>query len=124
MKTTSKEQAIVQSTPLGVQLHHHFRSKLLVDTLHSHGFCCSYAEVTRLEKSAAVNEGTDIPHFREGTFVQYVGDNVDHNIRTLVRHNTFHGMGMITAVTPATSSTGRIPRVSVTSEDIAAIKKH
>ena len=42
-----------------------------------------------------MNEGTDIPHFREGTFVQYVADNVDHNIRTLDGHNTFHGMAMI-----------------------------
>ena len=56
-----------------------------------------------------MNEGTDTPHFREGTFVQFVADNVDHNRRTLDVHNTFHGMGMIAAVTPATSRTGRIP---------------
>ena len=106
-----------------MQLHHHFRSKFLVTTLHSHGLCCSYAELTKFERSAAVNEGTDIPHFREGTFVQYVADNVDHNIRTLDGHNTYHGMGMIAAVTHATSRTGRIPRVSVTTEDIAAVGK-
>ena len=134
MKTASIGQAIVQSTrprvvlstlQLGLyaQLHHHFRSKFLVDTLQSHGFCCSYAVVTKFERSAAVNGGTYIPHFREGTFVQYVADNVDHNIRTLDGHNTFHGMGMIAAVTPATSKTGRIPRVSVTTEDIAAVRK-
>ena len=70
-----------------------------------------------------MNEGTDIPHFREGTFVIYVDHNIDHNICTLDGHNTFHGMGMIVAVTPATSRTGRIPRVSVTAEDIAAIGK-
>ena len=49
MKTASIGQAIVQATRprvvlapfqlgLGVQLHHHFRPKFLVDTLHSHGF--------------------------------------------------------------------------------------
>ena len=70
-----------------------------------------------------MNEGTDIPHFREETLVQYMADNVDHNIRTLDGHNTFHGMGMIATVTPATYRTGRIPRVSVTAEDIAAIGK-
>ena len=102
IKTASTGQAIVQATQLrvvlsplqlglGVQLHHHFRSKCLVDTLHSHGFC--YAAVTKFERSAAVNEGTDIPHFREGIFMQYVADNVDHNIHTLDGHNTFHGMG-------------------------------
>ena len=52
-----------------------------------------------------------------------MADNVDHNIRTPDGHNTFHGMGMIAAVTPATSRTGQIPRVSVTAEDIAAIGK-
>ena len=70
-----------------------------------------------------MNEGADIPHFREWTFVQYVADNVEHNICTLDGHNIFHGMGMIAAVTPVTFRTGRIPRVSVTAEDIAAIEK-
>lgn len=27
---------------LGVQMHHHFASRFLVDTLHEHGFACSY----------------------------------------------------------------------------------
>ena len=92
-------------------------------TLHSHGFCSSYAEVTKFDRSAAVNDGTDVPHFREGTFVQYVADNVAHNIRTLDGQSTFHGMWMIAGVTPATSRNGRIPRVSVTAEDITAIGK-
>ena len=105
MKTASIEQANVQATRprlvlsplqlgLGMQPHHHFRSKFLVDTLHSHGFCCRYAEVTTFERIAEANEGTDIPHFREGTFLQYVVENVDHNFRTLDGHNTFHGLGM------------------------------
>ena len=55
--------------------------------------------------------------------MQYMANNVDNNISTLDEHNTFHGMGMIGTVTPATSRTGRIPRVSVTAEDIAAIGK-
>ena len=55
--------------------------------------------------------------------MQYVNDNVDHNIRTLDGHNTFHGMGITAAVTPATSRTGGIPCVSVTAEYIAAIGK-
>ena len=133
-KTASIGQAIVQATRprvilaplqlgLGVQLHHLFGSRFLVDTLHKHGFCCSYGEVINFERSAAVNEGTDIPNLKQGAFVQYVADNVDHNIRTLDGHNTFHGMGMIAAVTPGTSRTGRIPRVTVTAEDVAAVGK-
>ena len=35
--------------------------------------------------------------------------------------NTFHGMGMIAAITPATENNVRIPRVAVSAEDIATI---
>ena len=38
---------------LAVQIHHLYRSKFLVDTLHAMGFCSSYAEVLRFEKNAA-----------------------------------------------------------------------
>ena len=34
----------------------------------------------------------------DNTFVQYVGDNVDHNIATLNGKGTFHGMGIIAMV--------------------------
>ena len=30
---------------LGVQLYHHFALRFLIDSLHRHGFCCSYQEV-------------------------------------------------------------------------------
>lgn len=88
---------------LGVQLHHHFASRFLIDSLHCHGFCCSYTEVQQFEENAALSHGTDIPNF-ESQFVQYVADNVDHNIRTLDGNDTFHGMGMIAAITPGTNS--------------------
>ncbi|MES9884095.1 MAG: hypothetical protein ABW185_24890, partial [Sedimenticola sp.] len=132
MKVASLGQAIVQATRprvilsplqlgLGVQLHHHFASKFLIDTLHQHGFSCSYKEVKKFERSAAVNSGTDIPDTTSDSFIQYSADNVDHNIRTLDGHNTFHGMGMIATVTPATSSNKPIARVKVTNEDIDAV---
>ena len=125
-------QAIIQATRprvilaplqlgLGIQLHHHFASKFLIDSLNQHGFCCSYSEVTKFERSAAVIQGTDIPNFAEGSFIQYVADNVDHNIRTIDGNNTFHGMGMIAVVTPGTTNRRAIPRAKVTAEDIAII---
>jgi len=50
--------------------------------------------VQRFGQNAAVDQGTEIPnHTTE--FVQYVADNVDHNIRTLDSNDTFHGMGII-----------------------------
>ncbi len=69
---------------LGVQLHHHFASNFLMDTLNKHGFCCSYSEVTKFERNAAVAQSTDIPGFTPRHCVQYVADNVDHNIRTMM----------------------------------------
>ena len=40
-----------------------------------------------------MNQGLDIPGFPPGKFVQYVADNVDHDIRTTDGCDTFHGMG-------------------------------
>ncbi len=83
------------------------------------GFCSSYYTVQNYEKSAAVSQGTDIPGYEAGSFIQYVADNVDHNIRTLDGHGTFHGMGIIAAITPDTMRSRPIPRKSVTTEQIA-----
>ena len=105
---------------LGVQLYHHFASQFLIDSLHHHGFCCSYQEVQRFEHNAAQSHGTDIPNLTTG-FVQYGADNVDHNIRTLDGYGTFHGMGMIAAVTPETRSVQSIPKAKVTSHDVAVV---
>ena len=41
---------------------------------------------------------------------QWSADNVDHNIGTLDGKNTFHGMGMIAAVTPNLLAPGKIVR--------------
>ena len=83
---------------LAVDLHHHFASRFLIDSLHKHGFCSSCREVTRFGQNAAADQGTDIPE-HSSQFVQYAADNVDHNIRTLDGNNTFHGMGIIAMVT-------------------------
>ena len=131
VKIASIGQAMMQATRprvllaplqfgLGVQLYHHFSSRFLIDSLHHHGFCCSYQEVQWFEHNAAQSHGTAIPNLST-EFVQYGADNVDHNIRTLDGHGTFHGMGMIVAVTPETSSGQSIPRTKVTSLDVAAV---
>ena len=94
VKLASLGQAIMQATRsrailaplqvgLGIQFHHHFASKFLIDSLNKHGFCCSYSEVIKFERNAAVTQETDIPGFESGHFVQYIADNVDHNIRTI-----------------------------------------
>lgn len=70
--------------------------------------------------SAVASQRTDIPGYSDGRFIQYVADNVDHNIRTIDGHNTFHGMGIIAAVTPDIKSCTPVARISVTPEKVAA----
>jgi len=131
-KIASIGQAIMQSVlprvivaplqiGLGVQMHRQFGSRFLIDSLHQHGFCSSYPEIQKYERSAAVHRGTDLPGLKSDTFVQYIADNVDHNIRTLDGLNTFHGMGIIATTTPGNQSSKAVPRVNVTAEDIADV---
>ena len=61
---------------LGVQLHHYFGSKYLIETLYNLGFCCIYKEVQRYEHSAALTNTTEIPGYLPEQFMQYVADNV------------------------------------------------
>ena len=69
---------------LGVQMHHHNGSRFLTDSLHKHGFCCSYEIVKQFEQSAAITQQTEIPLNEDSEqFIQFVADNVDHNLRTL-----------------------------------------
>ena len=105
---------------LGVQLYHHFASRFLIDSLHRHGFCCSYQEVHQFERNAVLTHRTDIPNFTF-QFIQYVADNVDHNIQTFDGNDTFHGMGMIAAINPATKESKRICRAKVSWKDIAMV---
>ena len=93
---------------LGIHMHSHFASRFLIDTLHAHRFCSSYSEVQKYERCATLNQGLDIPGFFPGQFVQYVADNVDHDIRTLDGSGTFHGMGIIAVVTPKSKVTSVI----------------
>ena len=87
VKIASIGQAIIQAARpriliaplqigLGVQLHHHFASKLLIDTLYSMGFCLSYSEIQKYESSAAVAQKSDISEFHPHQFIQYAADNV------------------------------------------------
>ena len=87
---------------LGIQMHHHFASRFLVDTLHAHGFSSSYAEVMKYERSAAVEQDTEIPGYSEEHHIEYIADNVDHNVTTIDDTGIFHGMGIIAGVKPVT----------------------
>ena len=45
---------------LAVQMHHHFRSRFLIDSLSAMGYCSSYSEVQRFEANAAASVAPDI----------------------------------------------------------------
>ena len=109
---------------LGVQMHHHFASRYLIDTLNAMGFCSSYYEVRRFERCSAISAVEDLDEILPGGFIHHVADNVDHDICTLDGNNTFHGMGIIASVTPAsTSARIRIPRINPTADDIRNAQK-
>ena len=74
---------------LAIQMHHHFGSKFLIDTLNSHGICSSYSEVRMYEKSAAVSQREDIPGYQPGRTVQFIAYYVDHNTCSIDGLNTF-----------------------------------
>ena len=123
MMQATRPRALVAPLQLGlaVQMHHHFASRFLVDSLCEHGFCSPYHEVQRYERSCAASQTNDVPDFTPGDYIQYMADNVDHNLRTLNGFDTFHGMGIIGTITPAKKATRPIPRISVTSEDLLAV---
>ena len=103
---------------LGVQLHQQFASRFLIDTLNSLGYCSSYSEVKRFQSCAAKVEGSTKHNVNENACIQFVADNVDHNTCTLDGLNTFHGMGIMGAITPGGKSNRTIPRVEVSTKDI------
>ena len=125
-----RPKALIVPFQLGIQMHHHFGSRFLIDSLNKHGFCVSYSEVLKYERCAVVHQGTKIPGVSESSsaepthFMHHVADNADHNSRTLDGRNTFHGMGIICSVTPAVSSSLTIPRLEdVSTEDLIRLTK-
>lgn len=88
---------------LAVEMDHMFASRWLNDQLFRLGFSESYHEVNRFKQGVVMSENVeDIvgSYVAPGEgFVTYVADNVDHNVRTLDGHGTFHGMGVIAIVT-------------------------
>lgn len=132
LKIASIGQSIMQATRpriilaplqfgLAVEMHHHFASRFIVDSLYKHGFSCSYSEVQKFEKSAALTKGKELPEPEGGRFIQYICDNVDHNVRTLDGFGTFHGMGIISTSTPGKLQEKPVPRVTVTADEIVKV---
>ena len=85
-------------------------------------YIVSKSSVQKYQQSAAVSQPLETPCLMQG---QFMADKIDQNTQTLDGLNTFHGMGMIKAVTPGIKYTSRIiPCVEVTAEDVAAVAIH
>ena len=74
------------------------------ETLYSLGFSFPYSEIQKFESyaaisqgkdipvdhgnsAAAIEQGTDTPDEKRNSFIQYVADNVDHNLRNIDGHS-------------------------------------
>ena len=53
--------------------------------------------------------------------MQYMADNVDHNVCTLNGLNTFHGIGIIATITPKVDSSIIVPKKIVSSDSLIQI---
>jgi hypothetical protein len=120
LKQSGLAQAIIQcSRPrtvlmplifgLSVSLDHKLGSTLLLDMLHSLGLCMPQTEVRRFKQSVMqASAGWSIVLQDSAPFLQFVADNVDHNVRTLNGFNTFHGMGIIACCVDERGTFGKV----------------
>ena len=123
---STRPRAIISPLHIGiaVQLHYHFRSRFLIDTLYNLGFCSSYSEVLRFEENAASCRSDNlISEIKSTGICLFAADNVDHNIVTLNGQGVFHGMGMIAMITPKNTRSSVVPRKKVSDLNVVADSK-
>ena len=71
---------------LAIQMHHHY--------------CSGHVIYTVLERNACMNDEKSLTgQVAEGSTLDFIADNVDHNTCTLNGDSTMHDMGIITAIT-------------------------
>lgn len=59
----------------------------------------------------------------EESCLQFVADNVDHNACTIDGLNTFHGMGIMAAITPVVKKDFQVPRRDVSKEEVLNLEQ-
>ena len=96
-----------------VELDHEFGSRWVIDEESKLGYCLSYNEVTRFKQSVIMNETADdwLKRNMKGAFHHWIGDNVDHNSRTMDGKGTLHAMGIIVTTTGARGSNRDLPKI-------------
>ena len=94
----SRPRSLITPIPfgLGVSVEKSFDSKSLLNVLSCLRFCISTDEVLRFKQSAVDHQHDSNQVTNENnSLVQWVGDNVDHNLATLTGKGTFHCMRVI-----------------------------
>lgn len=107
---------------LAVALHREFGTKNAITIFNACGLTESYSEVLAYERSAAKQEKTAV---RPGTFIQFVWDNCDSNMKTILG-GEFHCAGEIAIITPASGAPPKepIPRLTnLTAKDMEDLGK-
>ncbi|KAI4478910.1 hypothetical protein M0802_014479 [Mischocyttarus mexicanus] len=94
-----RPKSFVSSVQVGLatMLNKQYKSKELIQVLHSLGFCSSYEELQFLETS--ILNHNEVTTFHE-SYTQQVSDNPDQNASTIDNQNTLHAMSSI-LVTPS-----------------------
>ena len=74
-----RKTACVRTLLLGlqVQLHGHFSSRFLIDSVHEHEFHSLYSETHWFKWSAFVVSGTDIPNANPVVHIQHIAEKID-----------------------------------------------
>lgn len=83
-----------------------FGSRKLIDVLSSLGFCSSYSETVQFEISSTLNAQEKVA---VNGFMQFVYDNADFNTQTTDGYNTFHVLGGVVAISPASAVPPDVP---------------
>lgn len=90
---------------VGATFYRKFGSKKIIDICYNLGFSCSYSEVKLYEICAAGQPGRTLSN----PFLQIVSDNSDFNVCTVDGRGTFHNLGSIEIIFPASSLQDREP---------------
>lgn len=105
---------------LAVTLHREFGTKNIIEIFHSCGLTASYKETQKYEMCAAKHTEVSL---HPGTFMQFVWDNCDNNIKSL-HGGSFHVAGEIGIITPSSGVKPQepIPRnITITAEEMKSL---
>ena len=100
---------------LAIQMHHHYRSRHVIDTLNRLG-------LLKFKRKACMNvEKSLAGQITKESTLYFVADNVDHNTSTLNGDNKMYDMGIIAAVTKGKFTQIDVQRELISNEDITKI---